>query len=104
MRISLTYAKDALFKDSPAALSSPRSNAEGLSAKLAKALFTDNAQSSMLCAQNLVENGRVDGIYLSDVEAVCNEQGKEQVVHAIKRIIDIMCNCYEEAHVSSNSF
>jgi hypothetical protein len=88
----LTHAKEILYNEASSTLSSSRS----LDAKLCRLLFKDTAQATMLCTQDLIENGRVDGIYLSDVE-VCSEHGKEQVVYAVKRLIDILCNCYEDS-------
>ena len=96
--MSLSQAKDSLFKlkepSTSTGLSLSHNNAKGLSAKLCKALFKENAQASMLCTQDLIENGRVDGVYLSEVEEACNDQSKEQVEWAVKRLIDLLCNCY----------
>jgi hypothetical protein len=93
VRVSLREVRDTLFTTNAQNFPSSRNNAKGLSAKLCKALFNENAPA-LVCAHQLLENGKVDGIYLSEVEELCNDYGKEQVAHGVKRFIDILCDCF----------
>jgi hypothetical protein len=102
----LHLAKEQLFLE-PCAKQHNNSNTNNalnderrLPPKLCRALFKDSAQASVERVHDLIETGKIGGVYVSDVEELCSVHGKDFVVNALERIFHIFCDYHGEVFLA----
>lgn len=63
------------------------------SIRQSKPLFKDDEYNEIvLTTQEYIETGNINGIYISDVEAVCNSYGNHLAERVLRKLIALFCN------------
>lgn len=63
----------------------------------ARALFKETEFPSLLSTKVCIEDGRLDGIYISEVEIIHNSYGMDLTERVLTKLIDLFCHEEEKA-------